>query len=133
MSYLLLDSDVLVGLFYTKDPHYSVVTTSFEKVDQLNLILAVSNFVVAEVATVLSHRSGQELANDFLDSIEGFEVIYLTKNLYQDSLGIFKQQTKKGTSFVDCTNLVLMQTGIFQYLWSFDKFYSRNNVLLLKL
>ena len=133
MSYLLLDSDVLVGLFYTKDLHYSVMTTSFEKVDQLNLIPAISNFVIAEVATVLSHKSGQELANSFLDSIEGFEVIYLTKNLYQDSLAIFKQQTKKGTSFVDCTNVALMQTGMFQYLWSFDKFYSRHNIPLLKL
>ena len=39
---------------------------------------------------------------------------------------IFKAQTKKGISYVDCINLAVIQKFKFDGILSFDKFYPRS-------
>jgi hypothetical protein len=44
---------------------------------------------------------------------------------------IFKQQTKKGTSFIDCANIAIYKHFKMDAIFSFDKIYKRNKIKTL--
>jgi len=90
------------------------------------MALVTNSFVIAETATVLSHRQGQKLARIFLDIIEAghLPVIYITEPLYEASLAIFRQQNQRGTSVTDCINVALCRYLNISSIFSFDRVYS---------
>jgi predicted nucleic acid-binding protein len=83
--------------------------------------------VVAETATVLSHRSGQALARKFLDVIERSKlpIVHITEELQKEALKIFKQQSLKGTSVTDCANVTILRRLKIPKIFSFDKVYPK--------
>ena len=124
---VLIDSDAWVGRFYTKDPHHEQVLSIFAKLEGEETSIVTTNLVVIEVATVLSHRSGQALARTFLTTIEKAEVpiIHIDEDLQKAAIEIFKEQEARGTSVVDCSNVAVMKHFQIPQIFSFDKFYSK--------
>lgn len=123
---VLIDSDVFVGLLHIPDAHHRRVKKIFAKMEKKNISFVTTSYVVMEVATVLSHKSGQNIARKFLSIIGEIPVIHISKDLYELGLDIFSGQTRKGSSVVDCTNVAVMkQLGIKQ-IFSFDKIYVRD-------
>jgi predicted nucleic acid-binding protein len=125
---VLVDSDAFVGRFYPNDAHYEHSRNIFQKLKAQRQRLVTTSFVVAETATVLSHRQGQDLARDFLRDFIGqgnIDVIYINEALYQAAIAVFLAQKTKGTSMTDCANVVVMQRYGISQIFSFDKVYSR--------
>ena len=50
----------------------------------------------------------------------------------QTAIQIFKAQTSKNTSFVDCTNMAFMQQLNLDAIFSFDKVYRKNKFTLIE-
>lgn len=126
---VLVDSDAFVGWMIAKDPHYKRASEVFEGLIQANTKAVTTSMVVAETATVLSHKVGQSLAITFLDTVidKGkFPVIHINERLYAKALDIFKQQTKKGSSVVDCVNVAVMRQFGIKQIFSFDKVYKKS-------
>src|SRR5438105_4785300 len=67
---VLIDSDAFVGLLLPNDAHFHGVSEQFDRFEQDQTQLATTNWVVAETATVLSHKDSQETAKRFLEMIE---------------------------------------------------------------
>ena len=124
---ILVDSDAFVGRFYPDDKHHQTATGIFSELEEKGSSIATTSMVVAETATVLSHRSGQDLARLFLDAIEKstLPVIHIDEKLQQEAITIFRRQDKRGTSLTDCVNVAVIQRFKIQAIFSFDKFYSK--------
>lgn len=122
---VFVDSDAFVGYYYLDDPHHKKAKAIFETLEKNNLSIVTSSIVILEVATVLSHRSGQSLASSFLEMMEksDFPVIHITETLQEQGLRLFNQQSKKGTSVADCFNVVVMKQFSISKIFSFDSFY----------
>ena len=126
---VLVDSDGFVGRFYPNDAHYQRARDIFQSLRDQQLRLVTTSFVVAETATVLSHRQGQELARKFLEDFIGagdFDVIHITEELQDAARQLFIQQTTKGTSMTDCANVVVMKNFAIPRIFSFDKVYAKH-------
>jgi predicted nucleic acid-binding protein len=123
---VLIDSDAFIGWIYPDDPHFQDSATHFERLRRAGLLLATTTMVVDEVATVLSHRKGQELAITFLDMLERrqFPIIPIDDALRTETYAIFCQQTRRGTSVTDCANVAVMKQFDIPQIFAFDKVYT---------
>jgi predicted nucleic acid-binding protein len=122
---ILVDSDVFVGLLYEDDAHHERATELFAESQADEKVLVTTSYVVAETATVLSHRSGQDAARAFLRLVKTIPTLFITEDLHTESLEVFAQQAKRGTSVVDCSNIVVMRRFGIPHIFSFDKFYRK--------
>ena|SRR5579864_3425884 len=125
---VLVDSDAFVGRFYPKDAHFERASAIFAELEEKEYRAVTTSMVVAETATVLSHREGQELATDFLRKIEESKlpVIHITEALQQAATKVFVAQSKRGTSMTDCANVAVVHHFGIPTIFSFDKVYKRD-------
>lgn len=130
---VLLDTDALLAGYLENDASHQKAVKIMKFLDSERAELYVSNLVLLETATILSHRLNQKMATSFLADFDngGFKTIFVDEVLTLLSWRIFKKQTKKGTSFVDCSNLILFGETRFDAIFSFDKFYKRNKLKML--
>ena len=124
---ILVDSDAFVGWMNDNDAHHKKATDVFKKIKENQIKMMTNSWVVAETATVLSHRRGQSTARKFLQKIRdtGFPVIHVDEQLEQEATKVFELQEKKGTSMVDCGNVATIKREGIDFIFSFDKFYSK--------
>ncbi len=89
-----------------------------------------SNYVFAEAATVLSQRVNHDVAIQFIDTMKSpesaFHIAWADEALDEQAIQIFKKQTSKNVSFVDCTNMAFVDTHKLDYIFSFDETYPKN-------
>ncbi|PIR59228.1 MAG: hypothetical protein COU69_01425 [Candidatus Pacebacteria bacterium CG10_big_fil_rev_8_21_14_0_10_56_10] len=125
---VLIDSDALVARFYPKDPHHQRVLELFSQLEEEEQTLVTTSLVVVEVATVLSHRSGQDIVRAFLDRIDEAElsIIHIDVAFQQQALQIFREQAARGTSVTDCANVAMMRRFAIPQIFSFDKVYPKH-------
>jgi predicted nucleic acid-binding protein len=120
---ILVDSDAFVGLLYEKDAHHQGVSELLTQIEKQHKILVTTSYVVAEAATVLSHRKGQAAAREFLKVVNSIPTIFISEELHQESLELFTEREERGTSVVDCSNVVVMRKFDIPKILSFDGFY----------
>ena len=126
MKYLV-DSDFLFGLVVINDPHHRVCEKVFSSLKKDDVELLVLNLVLQETATVISKKRSQKESLKFLGLFRKLptQIVYLDLEIEKTSWGIFESQTKKGTSFVDCVNLAVMEKYKLDGILSFDEFYPK--------
>lgn len=125
---ILVDSDALIALTIEKDSnHRQAEAISKILQDQKKIILSL-NLVHQEVVTVLSHKTSQEMATHYYRKLlhDKPKVIPFDQVLEDEAYEIFCQQTKKGTSFIDCANMAVMKKFDISTIFSFDDIYKRN-------
>lgn len=120
-----MDSDGFVGLFHETDAHHEKARQYFNHAAENRDTLILTNYVAAEAGTVISHKAGQDMARRFFDLVETYPTIHIDEQLHRDTIELFKQQGKKGTSIVDCSNVVVMRRFNIPKIFSFDKFYTK--------
>ncbi len=128
-KHVLVDSDVWVGFLVENDTNFKKAEKLFEKMQAQSMQIVLSSAILAETVTVLSHKVGQEAAKTFLGLIKEqkseYVTIFLDETLNNHALELFVKQHKKGTSFVDCSNVVLVEEYQLDYICAFDKCYHR--------
>jgi predicted nucleic acid-binding protein len=124
---LLVDSDVFVGWMLPNDALSQKVQTIFYEIKTQQKQWVTTNWVVAETATVLSHRDSQQTAVNFLTMIEEGEIpiLTVTPELEQVTYQVFREQSIKNISMIDCSNVALAQHYQIPQLLTFDHFYTR--------
>lgn len=129
---VLFDSDGLFALYVGSDRHHAKAKKIFSELFEANTnIFFVSNLVLQETATVLSYRFGQNVALDFLGRFQKMPItkIFIGEELEEESWILFQKQNKKGTSFIDCSNLALFESLKMDQIFSFDAFYQNKRIL----
>jgi predicted nucleic acid-binding protein len=122
---VLIDSDAFIAWLRPSDLLHDNARTMFTQLAQQETPVTTTSLVVLETATVLSYREGPGVAKRFLDLVEAshLPVIHIDAELQQATIELFKSRAVRGTSMVDCANIVVARRlGIPQVL-SFDHFY----------
>jgi predicted nucleic acid-binding protein len=122
---ILIDSDAFIGWLKPDDSLHEVVKVQFQKIKKDKLATVTTSLVVAETATTLSHKVSQDAAILFLDFVRRLPVIHITEELHAETVEVFKTLKKKRTSFVDCSNVVVMRAYKIPTIFSFDEVYHK--------
>ena len=88
----------------------------------------ISKYIFAEVVTILSQRDGKKqsiIAGGLLKKAYAWIGTEDIENLAWE---IFKKQTSKNVSFVDCTTFALYQKGVFDKAFTFDSDFKTNGI-----
>lgn len=122
---IVVDSDILVSLYKPHDSNHIRAIDLVKKLKDSGFVFSILNLAFQESATVISHHMGMEDARKFYAGIFTFvdNFINVVDNLEKRAWEIFLQQTKKGTSFVDCANLAALEYYKLDGILSFDEFY----------
>lgn len=127
MGKTLVDANVLVAAYRPDDKLHEKATELIEKLKRDRWTFVFTNLLKQEVATVLSMRVGMVLARKFLQDYTDIidEEIFIDEVVEKLAWEIFKIQKKKGSSFVDCANLAVIEKYKLDGLLTFDLFYPR--------
>ena len=123
---ILFDTDFLFALFVPHDAHHQASKHLAPRLKSSERF--VSRLVIFETATVLSYKVGQQMAILFVKRLPslGLNVIDVSIEIERRAWEIFTSQTKKGTSFVDCANLAIVEYYKLNGIATFDEFYPKN-------
>ena len=121
---VLVDSDFWLALFIPGDSNQEAAEKLLNYLSKKEAILITTNLVVGEVATVLSHRVSQNIATDFLGHFE-VPIIHVTEMLHNRAIEWFVSSKDKGSSYVDCANVAVIEAMGIQHICAFDKVYHK--------
>ena len=129
---ILVDSDVLFALNSKDDANFERARQISRDLVKAGFEFAISNFVLAEIVTLLSYRAGHRKAVGFLEKItrDEFPIIRVDDALEELAYQIFKKQTSKNVSVVDCVNMAVLKKYGWETIFSFDRIYLKNGFKL---
>jgi predicted nucleic acid-binding protein len=61
-----------------------------------------------------------------------FQITRADENIEEEAIAVFKTQTSKNTSYVDCTNMVFMKRLALDAIFSFDEVYRKSGLTLVE-
>ncbi len=128
---IFADASALIALLRTGDPnHQKALMLSKQLAGNVGLI---SKYIFAETVTILSQKEGKKQAIDAGKTLKKhFKWVQLDEEMEQLAWEIFKKQTSKNVSFVDCTIFALYQQGIFDKAFAFDQDFKKNKIPVLE-
>lgn len=124
---IFVDASAMVSIYDPKDPNHNRAQSLTQHF--LNNQVITSNFVCAEIVTILSQKVGKDdaiLAGNYIK--QNFTVMQLTTEIEDLAWEIFKKQRSKNVSFVDCTTFALFKKGVFDTAFTFDNDFKSNEI-----
>lgn len=133
---IFIDSDVFVALYKNNDSSHKKSVRLFEQAKKQSTVFLTSNYVFLESITVISQKVGHIQAANYISTMKsddnGFLIKRIDEELEAQAIEIFKKQTSKNTSFVDCANIALIKDMKLDGVFSFDQIYRKNGIKLLE-
>ncbi len=127
---VFVDADAFVALAREDDANHERANSCLQSLLSRPVIFITSNYVFAESITVISLRKSHGAAVQFIETMRSTESRYLIKRASEEieekAVEIFKNQTSKNTSFVDCTNMAFLKELHVDAIFSFDEVYKKN-------
>ena len=86
-----------------------------------------SNFVLAELYTLLNVRAGHRVAVAFMDRQEQgvTHVLQVSQQIEEEARRLFRTYNLPRLSYVDCTSFALVNAHRLDHLFSFDAHFSQ--------
>jgi len=136
MLSIFVDSDAFVALIKKDDSNHKRAEQIFNALQDKKVTFYTSNYVFAESVTVISQRIGKDIALQFIESLKAkgtlFSTIWVTKEIEEEAIKIFKKQQSKNISLVDCSNMAIIEINKFDGIFSFDQNYKTNKIHLVE-
>jgi predicted nucleic acid-binding protein len=125
---VLVDSDAWVGIFSGKDAHHKEANRIFDILIKQGIEIFTTTAIEGEAATVLSHKEGYRVANDFIHSLDASQIpiVHIDEQLHNRAMEKFLDTNRRGTSYVDLTNVAVMERYNIEKIFSFDKSYFKD-------
>lgn len=131
---IFVDSDAFVALTVNTDAHHEKAISILNNLRINHVLFLTSNYVFSESITVISMRSGHKTAVKYIEEMQSLESPFQIKRvgeaIEEKAVQIFKAQTSKNTSFVDCVNMALVKELGLDAIFSFDQAYRKNKLTL---
>ena len=133
---IFVDSDAFVALTIETDANHEKALSLLQSLQEKPVVFLTSNYVFSESITVISMRSSHKVAVAYIDQMQSLESPFQIKRTDADedeeAIKVFKEQTSKNTSYVDCTNMVFMEWLDLDAIFSFDEVYRKKGFTLVK-
>ena len=120
---IFADSNYFVSSFNPEDTKYHHALQVSAKLDSENASLVITNFIFAEVVTVLSQRQGRQTAiqtGQYLLSHPNIRTVHVDEYLQNAAWHIFQDSNDKNISLVDSSIIATMKSEGIQKLLTFD-------------
>lgn len=128
---ILLDTSFLVSYYNEREENSIKANISMKDIiEEKYGEPAITDYLFDEFATVMLSRTGN-LAKTIavLNEIKNLKIIPMSKDIFEDTFNIFKNQGKGHLSFTDCSNIAVMKKYEINYLATFDKGFKKLNNL----
>lgn len=129
---IFVDADAFIALTKQDDSNHKRAKQIFEKLQDAPITFVTSNFVFAEVVTVLSQRINHETAVTFINNMKSEDSIFQVERINEDTeekaIQIFIEQKSKNVSFIDCANIAVVRHKDMDGIFSFDSIYRKNGI-----
>lgn len=133
---VFVDSDAFVAFVKKDDSNHKKAKQIFEKLQDAPITYVTSDYVFAEVVTVLSQKVNHEAAVAFIKNTKSEDSIFLieriNEKLEDEAIQIFISQTSKNVSFIDCVNKAIIREKQMDGIFSFDDDYKKNGIKLIE-
>ena len=133
---IFVDADAFVALAREDDTNHPRALQILNYLSQHSANLITSNYVFAETVTVISQRVSHQAALSFIKETSSpaspLIVQWIDLETEKRAIHIFAKQTSKNVSFVDCTNMAILQQKRITHIFSFDKVYQKNGYCLVQ-
>lgn len=133
---ILVDADAFIALAKSDDSNHQKAQKQLKHLLAESVSFLTSNYVFSEVVTVLSQRVNHQAAVAFIETMRSteslFTIRWIDSAIEERALEIFKKQTSKNVSFVDCTNMALMSYDYIDRIFSFDRIYNKNHIAVVR-
>lgn len=127
---ILVDADILVAMIKRDDSNHLKSERVFNSFENTKVSFIITNYVFSEAVTVISQKINHQTAIGFISNMKSTDSIisvkWITPEIEEDAIEIFKQQTSKNVSFIDCTNMALVKHENLDAIFSFDEIYKKN-------
>ncbi len=128
---IFVDANVFIALLNERDALHRRAVEVVSAFRERDLLSVTSNFVISEVITVLSQRSGKRAALFFADSLYGekahIQVITVDPQVEMRALDYLRMVESKNVSFCDCVSLALMEVFGIKKIATFDRDFRIKN------
>ena len=127
---IFADTSALVSLYSKTDPNHDKAIEIVKSHKEITFMI--SKYIFAEVVTILSQKDSKKqsiIAGNIL--IGSYSWINTEKNIENLAWEIFKKQTSKNVSFIDCTTFALYKQGVFDKAFAFDQDFKSNKIPVL--
>ncbi|HAM88058.1 MAG: hypothetical protein US83_C0019G0004 [Candidatus Falkowbacteria bacterium GW2011_GWC2_38_22] len=122
---IILDSNIWIAYLNKNDNQHNKAVSFFDKIKENILI---TEYIILEVATVLSMRIDKKTADSFIDFVtnnQDIEVMSSSDEFFKKTLDFFLKYKNGNLSFVDVSLLMLSKK--FQ-VFTFDRNLEREIV-----
>ena len=132
-SKIFVDTNVFYALRDKNDSTHKKAVKILDEIQEKNISLFTSSYVIGETLTLISLRLGKRQAIEFVEQVEVLaEEIFITRENHMSTINLFLKQKSKNISFIDCSSVVVMKENGIKYAFTFDKHFEKLGVKLLK-
>lgn len=120
---IFVDSSFWVAFFNPRDSLNNDAIRIQERLASVNTLLVISNFVFLEVVTIISQKVNRNVAikvgKHLLES-PSIHAVVIGLYLQMLSWRIFQEIKKKNISFIDCSNVAVINNENISHILTFD-------------
>lgn len=133
---IFIDTDAFIAFVKKNDSNHKKVKQIFHALQDKTVTFYTSNYIFAESVTIISQRIGKDIALQFIETLRAkdaiFSTIWVTKEIEEKAIEIFRKQSSKNISLVDCSNIAIIEINNFNGIFSFDRSYKTNKIHLVE-
>lgn len=123
----LIDTDALLGLFNTADPHHKTATALAKKLAKKGVNTLLLPTTLGEFALVASYKIGKRETQKATDQLinSTIPIVEVDENLTKSAVSFYQKQTSKEESLFDCYVMAAAKRLGIKYIFSFDNGYTK--------
>ena len=110
---IFVDTGGWIAILNRRDQHHQEAVTIFNKLQQQQMRLLTTDYVIDETVTRLRYDTNHSLAVMFLNRIELFVetgvliLVEIDNRIFREAIALFRQYDSARLSFTDCTSFVV--------------------------
>jgi len=136
MNSAFIDTSGWASAFDDQQPHHEAAVLAFKQMRQSNLKIITSNYVIAELVSLLHSplRIPRPQIFTTIDAIKitpYLEIIYIDAAIDATAWELCKARPEKSWSLIDCTSFVLMQQLDIQTALTTDRHFEQAGFIRL--
>lgn len=131
---VIVDTDVLLGLYNSGDIHHSEAVELAKKVLEKKMNIFILPTTLGEFALLASSKIGKRDSQKAISHLmnSDFLTTDITLELTKEAIELYEKQTSKEESLFDCFIMATAKKLFCDGIFSFDKGYRKNGFKLIE-
>lgn len=128
----IIDTDALLGIAYAQDAHYAQATTLLTLFVQKKAEIIILPTTMCEFSLLATSRIGMVKTKEVTQTLMSgnYTILPITDQLVRQAFDLYREQTSKEESLFDCYNMVIARMFHADCIFSFDRGYTKNGLVL---